>query len=102
VVERLDTYLPSAIEAWALIASQSAAGEKLGHYLEQWLYVKPSLDGRALARLGIARGPLTGDVLRLLKAARLDGQASSRQEEVELVRGVLAGKVEVPGAEAGE
>ncbi|MGD0205303.1 MAG: hypothetical protein ABSB57_02530, partial [Dehalococcoidia bacterium] len=100
VVERLDPYPPSAIEAWALVAGQSAAGEKLGHYLEEWLYVKPSLDGRALARLGIARGPLMGGVLGLLKAARLDGQASSRQEEVELVRGVLAGRAEVPRGEA--
>jgi len=32
-----------------------------------------------------------GDVLRLLKAARLDGRASSREEEVELVREVLEG-----------
>jgi tRNA nucleotidyltransferase (CCA-adding enzyme) len=102
VVERLETYPLLAVEAWALAARQSAAGEKLGRYLREWRYVKPSLDGRALARLGIARGSLMGGVLRLLKVARLDGQASSRQEEVELVRAVLAGRVEVPGAEAGE
>jgi len=102
VVERLETYPLLAVEAWALAARQSAAGEKLGRYLREWRYVKPSLDGRALARLGIARGALMGGVLRLLKGARLDGQASSRQEEVELVRAVLAGRVEVPGAEAGE
>jgi hypothetical protein len=100
VVERLVLYPLSAIEAWALIARQSAAREQLRHYWEEWRYVKPSLDGRALARLGIARGPLIGGVLGLLKAARLDGQASSRQEEVELVRGVLAGRVEVPRGEA--
>jgi len=102
VVERLETYPLLAVEAWALAAQQSAAGEKLGRYLAEWRYVKPSLDGRALARLGVARGSLMGGVVRLLKAARLDGQASSRQEEVELVRGVLAGRVEVPGPEAGE
>jgi tRNA nucleotidyltransferase (CCA-adding enzyme) len=102
VVERLETYPLSAVEAWALAARQSAAGEKFGRYLREWRYVKPYLDGRALARLGVARGSLMGGVLRLLKAARLDGQASSRQDEVELVRAVLAGRVEVPGAEAGE
>ncbi|MCJ7509526.1 MAG: hypothetical protein MUP14_01375 [Dehalococcoidia bacterium] len=102
VVERLALHPLPAVQAWALVASQSPGGEKLGHYLEQWRYVKPSLDGRALARLGIARGPLTGDVLRLLKAARLDGQTSSRQQELELVRAVLAGRVEVPEAKAGE
>jgi tRNA nucleotidyltransferase (CCA-adding enzyme) len=102
VVERLEPYPLSAVEAWALVALQSAAREKFAHYLGEWRYVKPFLDGRALGRLGIARGPLMGDVLRLLKAARLDGQASSRQEELELVRGVLAGRVELRGAEAGE
>ncbi len=91
VVERLEPYPLSAIEAWALVASESAAGAKLGHYLGEWRYVKPSLDGRALERLGMVRGPGMGDVLRLLKAARLDGQVSSRQEEVELVRQVLEG-----------
>jgi tRNA nucleotidyltransferase (CCA-adding enzyme) len=102
VVERLETYPLLAVEAWALAARQSAAGEKIGRYLREWRYVRPSLDGRALARLGVARGSLMGGVLRLLKAARLDGQASSQQEEVELVRAVLAGRVEVPRAEAGE
>ena len=102
VVERLGLYPLTAVEAWALVARQSPAAERLGHYLAEWRYVKPALDGRALARLGIARGALMGDVLRLLKAARLDGQASSRQEEVKVVRGVLAGRVEVPRAETGE
>jgi tRNA nucleotidyltransferase (CCA-adding enzyme) len=102
VVERLKPYPLSAVQAWVLVASQPAARQTLAHYLKQWRYVKPSLDGRALERLGVVRGPGMGAVLRLLKAARLDGQASSRQEEVDLVRGVLEGRVEVPGAEAGE
>jgi len=102
VVERLEPYPLPAVEAWGLAASQSAARETLGRYLGGWRYVKPSLDGRVLERLGVQRGAGIGDVLRLLKAARLDGQASSREEEVELVRGVLEGRVGVPEAEAGE
>jgi len=102
VVERLEPYPLTAVDACALLTSRSAAREKLRHYLERWRYVKPSLDGRALERLGIARGPGMRSVLRLLKAARLDGQASSRQDEVELVQGVLAGKGELPGAESND
>jgi tRNA nucleotidyltransferase (CCA-adding enzyme) len=102
VVERLQPYPLSAIDAWALVASQSATREKMTHYLGEWRYVKPFLDGRALERLGVVRGPGMGDVLRLLKAARLDGQVSSREEEVELVRGVLDGRVELPEVEAEE
>jgi tRNA nucleotidyltransferase (CCA-adding enzyme) len=102
VVERLDSYPSTAVGACALVASRSTARKKLGQYLTEWRYVKPSLDGRALERLGIARGPGMGDVLGLLKAARLDGQASSRDEEVELVRRVLEGRVQVAGSEGGE
>ncbi len=102
VVERLEPFPLAAVEACALLTSRSAAREKLRHYLAEWCYVKASLDGRALERLGVARGPAMSDVLRLLKAARVDGEASSREEEVELVRGVLTGKVEMPRAGGGE
>jgi tRNA nucleotidyltransferase (CCA-adding enzyme) len=91
VVERLETYPLSAVDAWALLTPRSAAREKLRHYLEKWRYVKPALDGRALERLGVVQGPDMRGVLWVLKAARLDGQASSRQDEVELVREVLEG-----------
>jgi len=89
VVERLEPYPLSAVQAWALLASRRAVRQKLRLYLSEWCYVKPSLDGRALDRLGVARGPGTGDVLRLLKTARLDGEVTSREEEVERVRTVL-------------
>lgn len=102
VVERVEPYPLPAVEAWALVASQSPAGKKLRHYLSDWRYVKPSLDGRALERLGVGRGPGMKAVLGLLKAARVDGEVSSREGEVKLVRGVLEGRVKMPGGEAGE
>jgi tRNA nucleotidyltransferase (CCA-adding enzyme) len=92
VVERLEGYPLSAIQAWALLASRSPAGERLGRYLRNWRYVKPSLDGRALERLGVVRGPGMRGVLRLLKVARLDGRARSRKDEVALVREVVEGE----------
>jgi tRNA nucleotidyltransferase (CCA-adding enzyme) len=95
VVERLEPYLLPAVEAWALVACRSAAGQKLAHYLAEWRYVKPSLDGRALERLGVTRGPAMGAVLGLLRTARLDGEAGSREEEVELVRGIVEGRIEM-------
>ena len=102
VVERLEPFPLAAVEACDLLPAQSSAKRRLGRYLAEWRYVKTSLDGRALERLGVARGPGMKDVLRLLKAARVDGEASSREEEVELVRGVLTGKVEMPRAGGGE
>jgi tRNA nucleotidyltransferase (CCA-adding enzyme) len=102
VIERLEPYPLTAVEACALAVGQSRAKRMLGRYLRKWRYVQPSLDGRALGRLGVVRGPVMSDVLRLLKAARLNGEVRSREEEVELVRGVLEGRVEVPGAGGGE
>jgi len=102
VVERLEPYPLAAVEAWGLVVGQARAKRKLRRYLAEWRYVKPSLDGKALERLGVAQGPAMSDVLRLLKAARLDGEARTREEEVEVVRRVLAGTVEVPRAEASE
>jgi hypothetical protein len=89
VVERLEAYPLPAAEAWALLASRSPARERLRRYLRKWRYVKPSLDGRALERLGVARGPGMQRALRLLKAARLDGRARSRKDETALVREVV-------------
>jgi tRNA nucleotidyltransferase (CCA-adding enzyme) len=102
VVERLEAYPLPAVEAWAFVAFQSPPGKKLRSYLGKWRYVKPSLDGRALERLGVTRGVAVGDVLRLLKAARLEGRARSRKDEVKLVRELVEGRVEVPEVEAGQ
>jgi tRNA nucleotidyltransferase (CCA-adding enzyme) len=92
VAERLEHYPLPAVEAWALGASQSIARETLSRYLGEWRYVKPSLDGRALEGLGVVRGSAVGHVLGLLRAARLDGEVSSREEEVALVRKIVKGE----------
>jgi tRNA nucleotidyltransferase (CCA-adding enzyme) len=102
VVERLRSYAVSAVEAWALLASRSVAGKSLRRYLKYWRYVKPSLDGKALQGLGVARGPEMSNILGLLAEARLDGRVSSRQEEVELVQDVLEGKSEASRTGGGE
>jgi tRNA nucleotidyltransferase (CCA-adding enzyme) len=102
VVERLAPYPRAAIEACGLVAGQSRAKRVLRRYLADWRYVNSSLDGSALERLGMARGPAMKGVLRLLKAARLDGKVRSRKGEVEVVRDVLAGRVEVPRANSGK
>jgi tRNA nucleotidyltransferase (CCA-adding enzyme) len=88
-VQRLESYPPSTRRAWALVASHPLARERLGLSLRVWRYVKPRLDGRALERLGVRRGPRIGDLLRFLRAARLDGEVKTRDDEVEMVRRIL-------------
>jgi tRNA nucleotidyltransferase (CCA-adding enzyme) len=75
---------------WALAASVRAqAAEQALRYLRRWRYVKPALDGHALLALGAQPGPRLGEVLRRLKAAKLDGEVRSRQEEEKMARRLL-------------
>ena len=87
---------PSAA-VWALAAAgQESARVQASRYLYRWRYVKPSLDGHALLAMGAISGPKLGQVLRRLKAAKLDGEVRSRQDEEMLARALLASGPETP------
>lgn len=58
-------------------------------YQSTWHHVHPELDGHDLANLGVPRGPLYGDLLRTLRAARLDGVLMTRADEEAFVRSYL-------------
>jgi len=58
-------------------------------YQEKWRHFHPDLDGNDLHELGVPRGPLYGELLRTLRAARLDGVLLSRDDELAFVRSYL-------------
>jgi tRNA nucleotidyltransferase (CCA-adding enzyme) len=58
-------------------------------YQLMWRHVHPELDGHDLASLGVPRGPLYSELLRNLRAARLDGVLLTRDDEIAYVRGYL-------------
>ena len=88
-VELLSRLPPASV--WALAASaRGRARQQALRYLRRWRYVRPSLDGRALLAMGAREGPGLGQVLRRLKAARLDGEVRSRRDEERLARRLLA------------
>ena len=69
-----------------LIASESAeARRNIQLYLNELRYVKISLNGDDLIAMGIKQGPGIKLLLGLLLDARLDGEVTSRQDEVRLV-----------------
>ena len=55
-------------------------------YLNEWRHVKPRLNGRDLARLGVPQGPRVGLLLEQLRDARIDGEIFTREEEETFVR----------------
>lgn len=101
VVAALDRVDPVA----RAVARIAWSGEsQLLHWLEQyeskWWSIRPELDGHALAAMGLPRGPIYGEVLGALRAARLDGLVSSRDEEIALAQQMteaarLSGQVHV-------
>jgi tRNA nucleotidyltransferase (CCA-adding enzyme) len=89
IVTRLETYPEASLWACALTGSTLTIRRRLRRYLEYWRYVKPALDGRALQRLGVPRGPLVGEAVRMLRTARLDGRVRTREQEVAAVHRLL-------------
>lgn len=69
-----------------LCLDQEWAWEKATRYLELNRDVKVALNGYDLKGMGIRPGPIFKVLLDRLRAARLDGQAFSYQDEVDLVR----------------
>jgi tRNA nucleotidyltransferase (CCA-adding enzyme) len=87
-VELLSPFPAAAV--WALAAAgDGPANDAALRYLRRWRHVKPLLDGHALQELGARPGPGLGQVLRLLKAAKLDGEVRTRREEERQARRLL-------------
>jgi tRNA nucleotidyltransferase (CCA-adding enzyme) len=81
---------PSAIAAAAaggppeLVALAGALGSErqAREWLERLRHVQLSIDGRDLLAAGVAEGPAIGRGLRAALAAKLDGRASGRDQEL--------------------
>ncbi|HEX5141621.1 MAG TPA: hypothetical protein VFX19_11795 [Dehalococcoidia bacterium] len=84
-VEILDGHAPSAVWSLAVIEGGDIARTCL-NYLRDWRHVKPALDGNDLQAMGVPRGQVLGEVLRRLRAARVDGLLTSRDQEEEMAR----------------
>jgi tRNA nucleotidyltransferase (CCA-adding enzyme) len=86
----LREYEPLAIQANAIASDEKEGTPSLivHRYLQLFLtklrYVRTSLDGEELKRLGISAGPEMGHVLQILHKAKLDGEISTRADEKNL------------------
>ena len=78
-----------AIKALMHLTSSSVVKGHSRRYLEDLRYIKPLLRGKDLMALGVPMGPEVGQILRSLKAARLEGNVHSRKDEKELVKDYL-------------
>ncbi len=86
IVAALQGLDPHALRVTALLSRGEASSGLVLRYLNEWRHVKPRLNGRDLARLGIPQGPRVGLLLERLRDARIRGEISTREEEEAFVR----------------
>lgn len=86
--------LLSPFPAPALIACSLGGEPDVTHHIRDYLdrtrIVRPILRGDDIVDLGVEQGPDIADVLAHLRAARLDGEVITREDEVHFVEAYLA------------
>ncbi len=79
--------LPAELLLYLIARSKRAgARSRLINFLVKLRRVKPIISGEQLLSLGLAPGPLYGDILAQLRAAKLDGRLASREDEIHFVK----------------
>ena len=79
----------SLVAAWLALADVPPARTILDSYLVDWRHVAPATDGRVLREEGLPPGPAYGRILATLRAAWLDGQLETPDQERQLLRTLL-------------
>jgi tRNA nucleotidyltransferase (CCA-adding enzyme) len=92
--------IPEPALVGAYVNSTGVSRERLSHYLARWRIIQPETDGETLRRRGLPPGPRYGEILRALRAARLDGRIGSAQEEARMLDELLS-ETPVRGPETG-
>jgi tRNA nucleotidyltransferase (CCA-adding enzyme) len=77
----LEEFPPTAVYAVCLAEPPGGLREKLTAYLETWRYVKPKTTGHTLKKYGLEPGPVYRDILQEMRAAWLDGEIDTPQQE---------------------
>jgi tRNA nucleotidyltransferase (CCA-adding enzyme) len=89
IYKLLRGHSPSALAAISLAGDSAMATKHIQSFLTRLRYIRPSLTGSDLQRMGVAPGPRIKEILERLHEARLDGKVTSKEREIELVKGWL-------------
>jgi tRNA nucleotidyltransferase (CCA-adding enzyme) len=75
----------TALVAATIATDSSIIIKNINLYLDKLRYVRTALSGKDLEEMGIKPGPRMKEILQKLLEARLDGQVTDRQDEIEMV-----------------
>jgi tRNA nucleotidyltransferase (CCA-adding enzyme) len=89
VVEFLESYSIKALEVISSAVQDEELKSILTKYLSEWWHVKPKTTGHDLKKRGIPPGPKYTEILRRLRAAWLDGEVKSEEEEEKMLQSMV-------------
>ena len=89
VYRLLSPFSLAAVTVNIVASDNETVRQYLMLYWNALRYVKPELNGDDLLSMGISEGPQLKEILDRLLEARLDGEVSTREGEVEVVKGLL-------------
>jgi tRNA nucleotidyltransferase (CCA-adding enzyme) len=87
--ELLEGYSIKALEVVSSAVQDEEIKNILTQYLSQWWHVKPKTTGHDLKKRGIPPGPKYTEILRRLRAAWLDGEVKSEEEEKRMLETMI-------------
>jgi len=90
IVAALERLPPATLAAWAAGDPRARRVRLARRYLHELRAVRPRLRAADLQAHGLAPGPRFGDLLRALRAARLDGTAPTLDAERRLMHDILS------------
>ena len=90
IVEELEVAPTAALVVAWLALPDTTLARNVDRYLGEWRRVRPQADGARLRTLGLRPGPAYRRILSRLRAARLDGEAASAEDEERILQRLLA------------
>ncbi|HLO31523.1 MAG TPA: hypothetical protein VK249_20395 [Anaerolineales bacterium] len=88
-VELLEGYSPKALEVVSSAVPDKEIRNILTKYLSEWWHVRPKTTGHDLKKRDIPPGPKYTEILRRLRAAWLDGEVKTEEEEKKMLDDLL-------------
>lgn len=89
VVELLERFDDAALAVFSIATDSEQTSQYVDRYRGEWRGVQAELTGNDLKTLGLPPGPRYKEILRSLRALRLDGTISDRAQEENFVRTLM-------------
>lgn len=89
IVDILNGIHPDTIAAYILVGPPLPRRSRMSVYLDELRNISPEINGGDLIEIGVPQGPVMGKLLDLARRERLDGNVTTKAEELELVRSRL-------------